>query len=143
MHSPLYCDILIFFHDYSLFLDYCRSYHLNPMTKVVYPVTLNKCDKLHLINQDIVQSGVYKNHFFDYKDMHIKYQICKDDVSQDCTPLRCVCGTRRWHITDESTVDPVKQTRIGPRKSYKKHLQEQKHEFLDWQYKKQFQISKS
>ena len=96
--------------DFTLifvFFNY-RSYHLNPTTKSVYPVTLNRSDKHELNQQDIVQLGLYKNHFFDYKDTHIKCRIREDDVSQDCTPLRCVCGMRGWHITDESTVDPVK-----------------------------------
>ena len=93
---------------------------------------------MDLVNQDIVHSGVYKNHFFDYKDTHIKYQVYKDDVSEDSKPLHFVCGTWRWHITDESTVDPDKQARIGPRKSYKICLQEEKTYFENWQSKQQF-----
>ena len=64
--------------------------------------------------------------------------MCKDDVSEDSKPLCCVCGTLRWHITDESTVDPDKRARIGPRKSNKIHLQEKKNYFEDWQSKQQF-----
>ena len=79
-----------------------------PLPNWVYPITLSECDQVDLVNQDIVHSGVYKNHFFDYKDTHIKYRVCKDDVSEDSKPLHCVCSTRRWHITDESTVDPDK-----------------------------------
>ena len=91
-----------------IFGIFFRSYNLNPTTKSVYPVTLSEVDKLDLVNQDIVPYGLYKNHFFDYKDSHIKSRVHKDDVSEDSKPLCCVCGTRRWHITDESTVDPDK-----------------------------------
>ena len=56
-----------------IFGIFFRSYHLNPTTKLVYPVTLSELDQLDLVNQDIVPSSLYKNHFFEYKDRHIKY----------------------------------------------------------------------
>ena len=76
-----------------IFGIFFRSYHLNPTTKSVYPLTLSELDQLDLVNQDIVPSGLYKNHFFDYKGTHIKYRVRKDDVSEDSKSLCCVCGT--------------------------------------------------
>ena len=60
-----------------IFGIFFRSYHLNPTTKLVYPVTLSELDQLDLVNQDIVPSGLYKNHFFDYKDTHIKIECIR------------------------------------------------------------------
>ena len=40
-------------------------------------------------------------------------------ISTGLTPLRCVCGPRTWHKTDESTIDPAKRQGLGPRISYK------------------------
>ena len=52
--------------------------------------------------------GLFKNNFFDYKDTRVKSQIRTDDISEGLVSLRSVCGTRRWHITDESGIDPAK-----------------------------------
>ena len=49
----------------------------------------------------------------------MKSHIRRDDISEGLVPLRSVHGTRRWHITDESGIDPAKQAQLGPVKKYK------------------------
>ena len=69
---------------------YFRSYHFTPSTKGVYPVHLNELDKKDFQQNNLQATGLYKNHFFDYKDSHMKVRIQKTDVSKDLSLLRCV-----------------------------------------------------
>ena len=76
-------------------------------------------DKTDLQGQANRDEGLFKNHFFDYKDTRVKSQIRRDNISEGLAPLRSVHGTRRWHITDESGIDPAKQAWLGPIKNTK------------------------
>ena len=96
-----------------------RNRHLRPTTEGVYPVQLTDKDYVDFHRQNFMQNGIYKNHFFDYEDTHAKHRTCRDDISTGLAPLRCVCGPRTWHKTDESTTDPAKRQGLGPRISYK------------------------
>ena len=84
--------------------------------------------------QIFMQNGIYKNHLFNYEDTHAKHRTWRDDISTGLAPLRCVHGSRTWHKTDKSTIDPAKRQGLGPRISYKvtfilhKHLLKKKHE---------------
>ena len=78
-----------------------------PSSRGVYPVQLTDEDKTDLQGQDNGDEGLFKNHFY-YKDTRVKSDIRRDDISGGLAPLRSVCGTRRWHITDESGIDPTK-----------------------------------
>ena len=60
---------------------YLRSYHFTPSTKGVYPVHLNELDKKDFQQNNLQPTGLYKNHFFDYKDSHTKVRIWKTDIS--------------------------------------------------------------
>ena len=83
-------------------------YHLAPSSRGVYPVQLTDEDKTDLQVQANRDEGLFKNHFFDYKDTRVKSRIRRDLVYEGLAPLRSVHGTRRWHITDESRIDPAK-----------------------------------
>ena len=117
---------------YIKFLFY-RIYYFQPSTKGVYPVQLMDKDYVDFHWQTFMQNGIYKNHFFNYEDTHPKYRTLRDDISTGLAPLRCVCGPRTWHKTDESTIDLVKRQGLGPRISHKvtfilhKHLLKKKH----------------
>ena len=76
-------------------------------------------DYVNFHRQNFMQNGIYKNHFFDYEDMHAKYRTHRSDISTGLAPLRCVCGPRTWHKIDKSTIDPAKRQGLGPRISYK------------------------
>ena len=69
--------------------------------------------------QNFMQNGIYKNHSFDYEDMHAKYRTCRSDISTGLAPLRCVHGPRTWHKIDESLIDLTTRQGLGPRISYK------------------------
>ena len=79
-----------------------------PSSRGVYPVQLTDKDKRDLQAQDNRHEGLFKNHFFDYKDTKVKSCIRRDDISEGLVLLRSVHGTRRWYITDESRIDPEK-----------------------------------
>ena len=83
-------------------------YHLALSSRGVYPVQLKDEDKTDLQGQANQDERLFKNNFFDYEDTTVKSWIRRDDISEDLTPLRSVHGTRRWHITDESGIDPAK-----------------------------------
>ena len=51
---------------------------------------------------------VVQESFFDYEDTSVKSHIRRDDISEGLVLLRSVHGTRRWHVTDESGIDPAK-----------------------------------
>ena len=79
-----------------------------PSSRGVYPVQLTDEDKTDLLGQANRDEGLIKNHFFYYGDTRVKSQIRRDDITEGLAPLRSVRGTRRWHITDESGIDPGK-----------------------------------
>ena len=83
-------------------------YHLALSSRGVYLIQLTDEDKTDLQGQDNRDEGLFKNHFFDYEDTRVKSCIRKDDISEGLALLRSVCGTRKWHITDESGIDPAK-----------------------------------
>ena len=90
-----------------------------PSSRGVYPVQLTDTDKTDLLAQDNRHEVLFKNHYFDYEDTRVKSHIRRDDISEGLAPLRSVHGTRRWHIIDESGINPAKQAQLGPVKKYK------------------------
>ena len=90
-----------------------------PSSRGVYPIQLTDTDKTDLLAQDNRHEVLLKNHFFDYKDTRVKSHIRRDNISEGLVPLRSIHGTRRWHITDESRINPAKQAQLGPVKKYK------------------------
>ena len=90
-----------------------------PSSRGVYPVQLTDTDKTDLLAQDNSHEVLFKNHFFDYEDARVKSHIRRDNISEGLAPLRSVHGTRRWHITDKSGINPAKRARLGPVKKYK------------------------
>ena len=83
-------------------------YHLAPSSRGIYPIQLTNENKTDLEGQANHNEGLFRNHFFYYEDTRIKSQIRRDNISEGLAPLRSVCGTRRWHITDKSGIDPAK-----------------------------------
>ena len=86
-----------------------KKYALSATTKNVYPVhhTLDMTEKIlegHTIDG-------YRNHHFDYPDLHASNRVRKDDITYGRKPLRCVEGVRKYHRTDESLI--LAETRAG------------------------------
>ena len=48
----------------------------------------------------------FRNHFFDYTNMHKSSRFQKDDISVGLAPLRNVEGVRAFHRTNESKILP-------------------------------------
>ena len=91
---------------------------MQPSTKGVYPAQLTDEDYVDFHHQNFLQNGIYRNHSFDYEDIHAKHRTHRNDIYTGLAPLRCVRGPRTWHRIDESTIDLARRQGLGPRISY-------------------------
>ena len=103
-----------------------RNFYLTPTLKGTYPVHLNDADTSSLLCEE-QEKSLFKNHFFDYKDVNIRQRKRQADIATGIVLLRGVLGIRTISKAkvDESRILPHTRDGLGPRISYQEHLRQQ------------------
>ena len=93
-----------------------------------------KIDTAALVSED-KQKSLFKNHFFDYKDMNIRKRKRQADITTGIALLRGVPGIRTIlkAKVDELQILPHAREGLGERISYQECLRQQMEELSDVQ----------
>ena len=100
----------------------------------MYPVHLNDEDTASLLCEEQHKS-LFKNHFFDYKDMNFRQRKRRADITTGIALMRVVPGIRTISKAkvDESHILPHTREGLGEYISYQEQLRQQTDELSDVQ----------
>ena len=82
-----------------------KNYELTATLKPKYPPHLAEDDKERLEREDEEMfEGIYRDHFFDFKDTHKSRRCRREDITSELQALRCVSGVRAYFKINESRI---------------------------------------
>ena len=119
-------------NHFNQIIFFCRNFYIAPTLQGTYPVHLNDEDTAALLCEQQHKS-LFKNHFFNYKDMSIRQRKRRADIMTGIAPLRGVPSIRMIlkAKVDESQILPHTREGLAESTSYQEWFRQQNEELSD------------